>query len=150
MVGSSNELEFIDRTGNRRFWPIRVTGSIDVARIAADRDQLWAEAVALYEAGYHWWLAPNIEAIAAEQQADFQEPDIWADVLGTWAEERGTNYLFSLVDAMTGALGFPDGKLINKADQNRAAGCLKSLGYRRQRARAGAGRRPWQWAKEEK
>jgi len=100
-VGSSNELEFIDRTGNRRFWPIRVTGPIDDAQIAADRDQLWAEAVTLYEAGYQWWLAPNIEAIAAEQQADFQEPDLWTDILETWIEGRGP-YPFTLADAMTG------------------------------------------------
>jgi len=126
-----------------------MTGPIDDAQIAADRDQLWAEAVTLYEAGYQWWLAPNIEAIAAEQQADFQEPDLWTDILETWIEGRGP-YPFTLADAMTGALQFPDPKLINKVDQNRAAGCLKSLRYRRRRARTGGKRRPWHWAKEEK
>jgi predicted P-loop ATPase len=145
--GSSNDLQFLDKTGNRRWWPIEVTGPIDENRIAADRDQLWAEAVALYEGGYRWWLAPNIEAIAAEQQAEFQEHDIWTDHLETWAEGRA--YPFTLADAMTDGLGFPDPKQIPKADQIRAAGCLTSLGYRRRRARKGAGHRPWQWVKED-
>ena len=30
----------------RRFWPARLLYPIDVAKIVADRDQLWAEAVA--------------------------------------------------------------------------------------------------------
>ena len=48
-IGSSNNLEFVDVTGNRRFWPFRVAGQIDVAAIVTDRDQLWAEAMALYQ-----------------------------------------------------------------------------------------------------
>lgn len=148
LVGSSNELEFIDRTGNRRFWPIRVTGSIDDARIAADRDQLWAEAVVLYKAGYQWWLAPAIEAIAAEQQAEFQEPDIWTELLETWLEGRAAVYPFTLAEAFSAALGRPDASQITKADENRAAGCLKSLGYRRRKMRIGRITK-WLWTKEE-
>ena len=37
-IGSSNNLEFVDVTGNRRFWPFRVAGQIDVAAIITDRD----------------------------------------------------------------------------------------------------------------
>ena len=39
-----------DETGGRRFWPCRCDGEIDLAGIEAVRDQLWAEAVALYNA----------------------------------------------------------------------------------------------------
>jgi predicted P-loop ATPase len=148
LVGTSNELEFIDRTGNRRFWPIRVTGPIDDARITADRDQLWAEAVVLYEAEYQWWLQPNIEAIAAEQQASFQEPDIWTELLETWLEGRVTAYPFTLAEAFAAALGRPDTSQITKADENRAAGCLKSLGYRRRKTRIGRTTKSL-WTKEE-
>ena len=51
-MGSSNDLEFIDVTGNRRFWPVEVAGPIDVAPIVRDRDQLWAEAVHMFVAGF--------------------------------------------------------------------------------------------------
>jgi predicted P-loop ATPase len=44
-IGSSNDLEFVDVTGNRRFWPLLTAGMIDIAAIEADRDQLWAEAL---------------------------------------------------------------------------------------------------------
>ena len=72
-IGTSNDLELIDLTGNRRFWPVEIAGPIDVSRIVADRDQLWAGAVVLHEGGYAWWLAASIEKIAAEQQGRFPD-----------------------------------------------------------------------------
>lgn len=37
-----------DETGARRFWSIRCGLNIDVETLIKHRDQLWAEAVALY------------------------------------------------------------------------------------------------------
>jgi predicted P-loop ATPase len=42
-----------DPTGARRFWPVP-TGVIDLSRVRRDRDQIWAEAVALFRAGQKW------------------------------------------------------------------------------------------------
>ena len=67
-MASTNELVFIDTTGNRRFWPIPMKGPADVEAIARDRDQLWAEAVHWFNNGFAWWLPPSLEAIAAEMQ----------------------------------------------------------------------------------
>ena len=145
-MGSTNDLEFIDVTGNRRFWPIEIAGPIDVARIATDRDQLWAEAAALYADGFQWWLRPNIEALAAEQQAQFEEEDLWVSPLAAWVTGRASDSPFTLADAMTGALGFADAKQITKPEQMRASTCLKSLGYRRRLKQIGA-RREWLWTR---
>lgn len=45
-----------DPTGARRFWPVPVT-EVDITRVESDRDQIWAEAVTLYNAGVKWWLS---------------------------------------------------------------------------------------------
>lgn len=49
---STNKRHYLyDLTGNRRFWPIRVTQPIRIEWVAKWRGQLFAEALALYRAG---------------------------------------------------------------------------------------------------
>lgn len=83
-IATTNELEFIDHTGNRRFWPIPLRAPADPAAIEHDREQLWAEAMHLYREGYRWWLPPSIEAIAATFQATFLEDDPMEDKVAPW------------------------------------------------------------------
>ena len=49
--GSTNDKKYLrDPTGNRSYWPVLVeTTSIDTDAVEAERDQLWGEAVALYQ-----------------------------------------------------------------------------------------------------
>lgn len=55
--GTTNEEEFLrDRTGNRRYWPITVSGQLDREAFEANVDQIWAEAVAAYRSGESLWL----------------------------------------------------------------------------------------------
>src|SRR6266851_2892369 len=56
-AGTTNENEYLkDATGGRRFWPIRCT-AIDLAALNRDKDQLWAEAVAIYIGKLSkWWI----------------------------------------------------------------------------------------------
>ena len=55
-VGTTNASVYLkDETGARRYLPIRC-GTIDLAAIKRDRDQLWAEAVQQYRNGTPWWL----------------------------------------------------------------------------------------------
>jgi len=55
-IGTTNSEDYLeDETGNRRYWPVRVT-RLDREALAADRDQLFAEAVARLEAGEVWHM----------------------------------------------------------------------------------------------
>jgi predicted P-loop ATPase len=48
--GSTNShFYLVDRTGNRRYWPVVVTKPLDFKRLAAMRDQLFAEAKWIYQ-----------------------------------------------------------------------------------------------------
>jgi len=138
-IGTSNHLEFVDVTGNRRFWPFHVAGSINIAAITADRDQLWAEALALYRQGVRWWLAPTIEALAAEQQDTFVETDIWEDLIQTWLRSHpGPFTMQQLFARDTGITPYREAATVDKRDQMRAGRCLIRLGCaKRQRMIAG-------------
>jgi predicted P-loop ATPase len=68
LIGSTNMATFLhDSTGSRRFWAMTIASDrkVDVDGLAADRDQLWAEAVHRYRAGEQWWLTDE----ESEQQA---------------------------------------------------------------------------------
>ncbi|MDW9880460.1 hypothetical protein GOA90_25060 [Sinorhizobium meliloti] len=69
-----------DPTGARRFWPLTV-GRIDIDALGTERDQLWAEAVALFRAGTPWWVqADEQEAVEAEQEKR-TDVDVWVDLI---------------------------------------------------------------------
>jgi hypothetical protein len=126
--GSSNDLEFVDVTGNRRFWPFLSAGTINIASIEADRDQLWAEALALYRQGVRWWLPPKIEAIAAEQQAAFVEDDVWEEPIVSWLGAHPDPFtLADLFAKDTGITPYRETTAVSKRDEMRAARCLIKL-----------------------
>lgn len=61
--GTTNNDEFLkDTTGNRRFWPVKVTKRAKTEAIEEVRDQLWAEAVARFKSGERWWIDEDEEA----------------------------------------------------------------------------------------
>jgi predicted P-loop ATPase len=69
-IATTNETEYLrDRTGNRRYWPVSCA-QIDIAALAHDRDQLWAEAVHEFRAGAKWHLTADQVALAERQQIE--------------------------------------------------------------------------------
>lgn len=83
--GSTNEHTFlIDKTGNRRFWPLVVTERYKPGSI--DRDPIWAEAVWRYKQGEELYLSDELEAMANDQQADHTEVDERAGIIQDFLE----------------------------------------------------------------
>ncbi|SNX75139.1 hypothetical protein SAMN05878503_1381 [Cereibacter ovatus] len=61
--------------------PLRC-GAIDIAALARDRDQLWAEAVHRFREGAIWWIEdPTILADAREEQDRRYQSDAWDDLI---------------------------------------------------------------------
>ena len=76
-----------DETGNRRFWPVRC-GSIDIGGLEEARDQLWAEAYALWSEGKAWWLDSSelVEESQAEQASHYQAGQ-WDEEIEEWLSD---------------------------------------------------------------
>ena len=66
--GTTNELEFLrDRTGNRRFWPIRCEHKMSRDLLEHEVDQLWAEAYQIWKSGEKTWMdTVELENLLAE------------------------------------------------------------------------------------
>jgi len=74
--GTTNDAQFlIDSTGTRRFWVVECSEIVDVAGIAAARDQLWAEAVAAFGASEEYWLDRADDAVRADDADQFSLHD---------------------------------------------------------------------------
>lgn len=138
-IGTTNKETYLhDETGARRFWPVR-TGTIDIAALRRDRDQLLAEAVVKYNDGTEWWPDQAFERDHIKpQQDDRYEADAW--------EDRVREYVSPLVrttiDEVARAIGIEAPK-IGTSDQRRLASILAILGWKRGKREAGTGKRYW-------
>ena len=88
-IGTTNRETYLsDTTGGRRFWPIRV-GAVDLAALAADRDQLFAEALQLYRQGTHWWPDAHFERVHVQPEQNARlEIDPWEPVIADFLQGR--------------------------------------------------------------
>jgi predicted P-loop ATPase len=128
-VGTTNRKTYLkDETGGRRFWPVS-TGNIDASGLERDRDQLFAEAVAMFRKGIPWWPDRSFEQqhIMPEQEARY-EPDAW--------EEAIENYLASGPEKFTvGQVAlhalFLENKHLGRREQNRITAIFEKLGCQR-------------------
>jgi hypothetical protein len=92
-VGTVNEGGYLkDSTGGRRFWPLDVRKPIDVDKIIADRDQLWAEASALEAQGVSVTLPEELWTLAGERQSDQTSADPWADTIRAFIDKRQAHH----------------------------------------------------------
>jgi predicted P-loop ATPase len=154
-----------DATGGRRFWPVLCT-TIDIDRLRADRDQLWAEARDRFRRGEPWWLDTlGLNAVATEEQEDRYQADAWEEPIRHYIEHEvqwnengyGDRKAYSVrrqqplttvavAEVLEHALGIEPGRW-SQTDQNRVSRCLVSMGFVRRKLRHD-GRRQWRYRLE--
>ena len=88
--GSTNRSEYLkDSTGNRRWWPLNATKkSVDIAKLRAEVDQIWAEAYAsLWVQSKKVYLSNEATKVALEVQEHEREEDEWVGMIDAWLEK---------------------------------------------------------------
>ena len=145
-VGSTNEDTFLfDLTGGRRYWPVEVGAKIDVEGVKEIRDQLWAEAVAAFEAGESWWLDDEMEIAAAHHVRDFSEAPLLVNVLAAWHEKRKDRSLVVTAEDVAKDIGYMATEW-NVGLAHRIYEALRAIGYERVRKSIGGVQiRAWAW-----
>lgn len=148
--GSTNNDTYLkDETGARRFWPV-ATGVIDIDALAVDRDQLWAEAMVLFNAGEKWWVDTEDTwfTVPAKEEAEKRyERGSWDDIVETYVTHEGHSHdgkftprqklseprrYVKIATILTEALNTPIEKHNDKRVLNALGKILKKLGYRGQ------------------
>jgi hypothetical protein len=169
LIGTTNDEQYLpNEPGNRRWWPM-VCGKIDIARILAERNQIWAEAVAIYKASetcpdcgsstdtvygqrarcaiHRWWLDPAEEAVAREVVADREETGAVYDMVAAWwygmAPDRRPQE-FTMATALKEVGKLEDADMVKGAAAEAHIGrALISMGFTKRRpASSGEGPRP--------
>lgn len=172
-VGTTNLEEYIvDPIGDRRYWPIYVT-RVDIRVIEDLRDQLWAEAVALYKAGgkdecdecatsyfsggeqrcveHRWWLDAVEQKIADGRTAERQESHAWEGKIFDWWVGLGRVAVADRIDPNN----FVMGDVLKALDipterwgthQKSLGMTLKKMGFERKQSGAVKWRGKWYYA----
>lgn len=116
-----------DTTGNRRFWPVAVT-SVDNEGLAADRDQIWAEARTAFLSKEPWWLTRDEERLATPEQDARQQEMVLEPKIAEWIASRdpvSPLVTFTMHDCLAG-IGIETSKMDMFA--NKVGPVLKKLG----------------------
>lgn len=146
-AGTTNRQQYLrDDTGNRRFWPVEI-GIIDLEGLARDRDQLWAEAVALHSSGERWWVeAPDLARLIAVEQDLRREHDPLEDRIRRGLEHK-CEVTISFV--LTFLLKLDETQASSKAMSMRVGSALRNLGWTRTRRRLpGSDDRPYVYVRD--
>ena len=121
-IGTTNEKAYLkDSTGGRRFWPI-LCGKVDLRRIEAEREQLFAECVFRFKAGEEWYLMPKSET--QEEQEDRRQVDEWENLIREYLigkDSVSISEIGTFLDLGKRDLSIPE--------QSRITKCLRICGW---------------------
>lgn len=125
-AGTTNEWEWNkDPTGGRRFWPVSC-GDLDLAGLREVREQLFAEALAYYDAGNRYWPLPDEQAkLFDPEQLKREQQESLVDALHDWVYSQVCD--FSIAMAAMDGLDLDASKLTRDL-QTRIGTALRKLG----------------------
>ncbi len=139
--GTTNQEEYFkDQTGNSRYWPLRAeeVGNINLYGLAEARDQLFAEAVALYKRGERWHPTREQQQLLFEpEQADREIADPWQSLISKWLRGSMEDRV-SVNEILTDCLKIEPGKLDSARQMSTRVGiAMKRLGWIKRRETGG-------------
>jgi putative DNA primase/helicase len=137
-IATTNAIEYLkDWTGNTRFWPLRCT-KIDLEGFALARDQLLAEAVAVYRAGGDSARAhPD-----AEEEARLFEPERairvsvhpWFDITAKYLRDNPEIISVTVNEMLEKCFGMSAAEMGRDAQAEQRVGkALQKLGWEKRR-----------------
>lgn len=143
-VGTTNhEVYLFDETGARRFWPVK-TGWIDIDRLRADRDQLWAETYQYWNSGAPWHLeTAYLDNLAATEQSQRFDGDPWEERVSAFL--RGKSQTGVTSNEVLQNLGLTSLTDLSHVNKIRVAKILQRLGWERRKVRLGATLFEWKY-----
>lgn len=141
-IGTTNQYEYFkDASGNRRYWPVLCSNTLNAAGLAAMREQLFAEAVKLFRDGERWYPDRDEQTrlFSPEQEArEIHDP--WEIAIAEWI--KGCPNEVTSLDVMCGALKMEVSKIDGaKQTAMRVGVCMRKLGWGKKRRTGGA--REW-------
>lgn len=134
-----------DTTGNRRYWPVTVR-AIDLDGIREDREQLWAEARAAYEAKESWWVDDDRADIVVPEQDARRDDDVWEPKIRSWLDDPVRMQMernFTSSDVLSKVIGL-ELKQQKQSEKIRVAKILKMMGARERNNANGIRGRSWE------
>lgn len=135
-IGTTNEWEWNkDPTGGRRFWPVDCSSEFNLDGLRDVREQLFAEALALFDKGERFWpTAAEQKALFDPEQLLREQQESLVDALHDWVWAQVAD--FSIADAVMDGLKLDASKLTRDL-QTRVGTALRKLGCKKVEKRNG-------------
>lgn len=160
-AGTTNQDGILtDPTGSRRYWVIPVGRRVDLEAVRALRGQLWAEALAAYNAGEQWWLTEEEDSHREVNAKEWTPPHPWEELVRAWLYDRardlklsaGDAFHFTMASALQDGVKIPPERMGDYRHTQAMDGVLKRLGAESRiktpkeiRASSPLPERTWRW-----